>query len=94
MRENERIVMTQYTNPNLTQREIVEDSLQAVLAMIETINESIISADSLRQSVLDFQTFQIVGQHISILEGSKYQLENERIRLADILTAWSDSPDE
>lgn len=80
--------MTQYSNPDLTQREIVEQSLAAIVAMLAKVDETVAAADAHRENVLDYQTAQIIGQHTSSLNGGKLQLEAERVRLANIIAVW------
>lgn len=80
--------MTQYTNPDLTQREIVEQSLNAIVAMQAKVDETADAANSHTEDTLDYVTAQIIAQHVSILTGSKIQLEQERVRLTGIISAW------
>lgn len=80
--------MTQYTNPDLTQREIVEESLAAIVAMLDNIDTIAAEATTLGGEVIDYLTAQVVAQHVSVLKGSKFQLDNERVRLANIIATW------
>lgn len=80
--------MTQYSNPDLTQREIVEQSLEAIVAMLAQVDETVEAANAHRETVIDYQTAQIIGQHVSVQSGSKFQLEAERVRLANIIATW------
>lgn len=80
--------MAQYSNPNLTQREQVEASLLAVMSRMEAVDELVDAANAPTDTALDYLTAQVIAQHVSILNGSKIQLEQERQRLADIIAIW------
>jgi hypothetical protein len=80
--------MTNYSNPNLTQREIVETSLLAIEAMQAKVVETADAANAHTADALDYVTAQIIAQHVSILTGSNIQLEQERARLFGIIAAW------
>ena len=81
--------MTQYSNPDLTQRDIIEQSVAAIEAMIATIDSAALAAEAERAEAIDYLTAQVVGQHISILNGSKLHLEQERTRLNNIIAVWN-----
>lgn len=81
--------MTQYANPNLTQREIVEQSLAAVEQLLANVDATVIDGRSELDATLDQTTVQIIGQHLSMLSGSKFQLEAERTRLQNIIAVWN-----
>lgn len=81
--------MTQYANPNLTQREIVEQSLAAVEQLLSNVDATVTTGRLELDATLDQTTVQIVGQHLSMLSGSKFQLEAERTRLQNIIAVWN-----
>ena len=81
--------MTQYSNPDLTQREIVENSLLAIEAMMEQVDVTAAAADAHRNNPVDFMTGQIIGQHVSMLNGTKFQLQSELTRLKNIIAVWN-----
>ncbi|MBV2150197.1 hypothetical protein KRZ98_18335 [Sphingobium sp. AS12] len=80
--------MTQYTNPNLTQREIVEQSKAAILTMMDALDTTAAEAEAHTDDTLDYVTAQMIAQHVSLLMGSKLQLEMELTRLNNIIAAW------
>ena len=81
--------MTAYNNPDLTQREIIEQSVTAIETLLATIDQSAAEADTLRSEPVDYLCAQIIGQHISILNGSKFQLQTELTRLKNIIAVWN-----
>ncbi|KAA9010931.1 hypothetical protein [Sphingobium limneticum] len=81
--------MTQYANPNLTQREIVEQSKAAVEQLLANVDETVTAGRAELETALDQTTVQIIGQHLSMLNGSKFQLEAERTRLQNIIAVWN-----
>ena len=80
--------MGQYTNPNLTQREIVEQSKTAILTMMAKLDETAAEAEAHTDDTLDYVTAQMIAQHVSLLTGSKLQIEMELNRLNNIVAAW------
>ncbi|KQN09957.1 hypothetical protein ASE85_03235 [Sphingobium sp. Leaf26] len=81
--------MTQYSNPALTQREIVEQSVEAIDAMVDAINILTTETNDHRDAMaLDYMTNQIISQQVSSLLGSKIQLDAERLRLTTIIADW------
>lgn len=81
--------MTQYTNPELTQREIVEQSVLSIETMLDAIDDTAQAADAHRSEAIDYLTAQVISQHISVLQGSKYQLNAELQRLKNIIAVWN-----
>jgi hypothetical protein len=81
--------MTQYSNPDLTQREIIENSIVAIQAMLEQVDVSAAEAEAHRTNPVDYMTNQVIGQHISMLNGTKFQLQNELTRLNNIIAVWN-----
>ncbi|WIA55074.1 hypothetical protein N6H05_18840 [Sphingobium sp. WTD-1] len=80
--------MNQYANPNLTQRQQVEASLEAIELRMTAVDEMMEDATAATDTALDYVTAQVIAQHVSILNGSKIQLEQERQRLANIIAVW------
>lgn len=81
--------MTQYSNPDLTQREIVQNSITAIEAMMEQVDATAADADANRADPVDFMTNQVIGQHVSMLNGTKFQLQSELTRLKNIIAVWN-----
>lgn len=81
--------MTQYANKGLTIEEIVEQSKSAVEQLLANVDETVEAGRLELDATLDQTTVQIIGQHISMLNGSKFQLEAERTRLANIIAVWN-----
>lgn len=81
--------MTQYSNPDLTQREIVQNSITAIEAMMEQVDATAAAADAHRADPVDFMTNQAIGQHVSMLNGTKFQLQSELSRLQNIIAVWN-----
>ena len=84
--------MTQYSNPDLTQREIVQNSITAIEAMMEQVDASTEAAEANRADPVDFITNQVIGQHVSMLNGTKFQLQSELTRLQNIIATWDGTP--
>ena len=81
--------MTAYNNPDLTQREIIEQSVSTIEALLAKVDETAAEADTLRSDPIDYLCAQVIGQHISILNGSKFQLQTELTRLKNIIAVWN-----
>lgn len=81
--------MTQYANKGLTIEEIVQQSKEAVEQLLANVDETVEAGRLELETTLDQTTVQIIGQHISMLNGSKFQLEAERTRLANIIAVWN-----
>lgn len=80
--------MTQYSNPDLTQREIIESSIIAIETMMEKADETAAEAEAHRAQPVDFMTSQIISQHVSMQNGTKFQLQSELTRLKNIIAVW------
>ncbi|MFX4084045.1 hypothetical protein ACKU27_02955 [Sphingobium yanoikuyae] len=81
--------MTQYANKGLTIEEIVEQSKSAVEQLLANVDETVEAGRLELDATLDQTTVQIIGQHLSMLNGSKFQLEAEKTRLANIIAVWN-----
>lgn len=80
--------MTQYSNLDLTQREIVQGSLEQIEALIEAIEGLEEDTKVARANVpIDYITSQALDMQLSVFNGSKINLETERARLTDILAS-------
>lgn len=80
--------MTQYSNLDLTQREIVQGSLEQIEALIEAIEALEEDTKAARNTgAIDYITNQAIDMQLSVFHGSKINLETERVRLTDILAS-------
>ncbi|BBC99480.1 MULTISPECIES: hypothetical protein [Sphingomonadaceae] len=84
--------MTQYANPDLTQREIVENNILAIETMPEQVDETAAAATAHLDGPVDFPTAQFIGQHVSMQNGAKFQLNSELTRLKNIIATWDGTP--
>lgn len=81
--------MTQYSNPELTQREMVESSKEAVIAALTEIDTNVAAVQDILSASLDYLSVQVLKQHINMLNNTKYQLNNELSRLTNIIAVWN-----
>lgn len=81
--------MTQYSNPELTQREIVENSILAIETMLEQVDATKAAASAHLEDAVDFHTAQFISQHINMQESTKYQLNSELTRLKNVVAVWN-----
>ena len=82
--------MNQYSNLDLTQREIVQGSLEQVENLIEAIEQLEQDTKAARENApIDYITGQALDLQLSVFNGSKINLEAERTRLTDILASGS-----
>ncbi|MGK2911219.1 MAG: hypothetical protein ACSLE1_15670 [Sphingobium sp.] len=84
--------MSQYTDPNLTQRELVETSLAVVESLIASIDAAYADTIEAQAGPLDFFTAGKLGTHAMSVLNIKPALEEERIRLQNILNTWDGEP--
>lgn len=81
--------MSQYDNPDLTQREIVEQSVEAIQATIESVDLAVTETNARRAVTLDYLSAQVLAQHASMLNGTKFQLSAELTRLNNVIAVWN-----
>lgn len=81
--------MTQYSNPDLTQREIIENSILVFETMLANVDATATAATAHLETPVDFQSAQFINQHASMLNGTKFQLNSELTRLRNIIAVWN-----
>jgi DNA-binding ferritin-like protein len=81
--------MTQYANPELTIREQVQNSIEAVTAMIAQVDATKAAAAAHLETSVDKDTALFISQHINMQESTKYQLNSELTRLQNIVAVWN-----
>lgn len=81
--------MTQYADPNLTQRDIVEASLLQIETLIEAIDVLAVDTKADREAgAIDHKTSQVIDMQLTNFDGCKINLTAERERLTAIIAAW------
>ncbi|QWT15330.1 hypothetical protein [Sphingobium xenophagum] len=83
--------MNNYDNPNLTQREVVEESLAQTVALITAVTELEQTTKANREAAaLDNSTNTLLAMQVSVFQGVKINLEAEKDRLEAIIAKWDD----
>jgi hypothetical protein len=81
--------MNQYTNPDLTQREIVEASLLQIDTLIDAIDTLAADTKADRDAdAIDHKTSQAIDMQLTNFDGCKINLTGERDRLTAIIATW------
>lgn len=84
--------MSNYSFPDLTQRELVEASLTTVETLIASIEAAHAEAVATQDGPLDTYTAGKLGNYSVNMANLKPALEDERIRLQNVLNAWDGQP--
>lgn len=77
-----------YADPNITQRQIVEESLNVAAGIVAALDNQIAAAKTTLEQPIDYITAQMVNQHVSVLQGNRATIVSEQTRLQNILSAW------
>lgn len=77
-----------YADPNITQRQIVQQSLDVATGIITALDAQIAAAKATQEQPIDYITAQVVNQHVSVLQGNRATIVAEQTRLSGILAAW------
>ncbi len=81
--------MTQYANPNLTQRDIVEASLVQIETALEHIEQLAQDIKNDREAAsIDYKAGQVLDNLGMNFNGLNIQLTAERERLTAIIARW------
>lgn len=77
-----------YADPNLTQRQIIEDSKATIDAIITGADEKLAAAKAALDQPIDYITAQAINQHINAVNINRAVMVTEQVRLAAILASW------
>lgn len=80
--------MSIYSDPTATMRQIVEESLAAIVAIIASIDETISQTDTAKSSVGDPGASGQIAQHSNLMALTRANMNTEKTRLEEIIAGW------